>query len=68
MSRRLLVLVALAAGVAGLQDVYFDEAQTLVALGAGDPERAYSVAVRTLDRGGCVEDMLPFAARAPRRA
>ncbi len=48
----------------GLSFLDFDYVRGVVALGAGDPERAFDIAVRDLDRGRYVEDMLPIAARA----
>ena len=42
----------------------FHEVKALIALAAGDAERAFDVAVRTMERDGYVEDMLPIAARA----
>jgi DNA-binding CsgD family transcriptional regulator len=53
-----------ATNTGGLQFVGFDEMRARVALGAGDPQRAFEIAVRGLDRGLYVEEMLPIAARA----
>jgi DNA-binding CsgD family transcriptional regulator len=47
-----------------LRFVGFDEVRAQVAFGAGDPQRAFDIAIRDLDRGRYVEDMLPIAARA----
>jgi DNA-binding CsgD family transcriptional regulator len=48
----------------GLQFVAFNEVRAQVALGAGDPERAFEIAERELGRRRYVEEMLPIAARA----
>ncbi len=53
-----------ATNIGGLQFVNFDEMRARVALGAGDPERAFDIAVRDLDRHPYVKEMLPIAARA----
>jgi ATP/maltotriose-dependent transcriptional regulator MalT len=50
--------------IGGLQDVYFDEMRARVALAAGDPQRAFALAVRDLDRHPYLMEMLPIAARA----
>ncbi len=42
----------------------FHDVKALIALAAGDAERAFNAAVRSMERDGWVEDMLPIAARA----
>ncbi|GIF02425.1 helix-turn-helix transcriptional regulator [Paractinoplanes rishiriensis] len=48
----------------GLSFLRFNEVRAQMAFGAGNPERAYEIAVRDLDCGRYVEEMLPIAARA----
>jgi hypothetical protein len=48
----------------GLTWVAYDEVRARVALCGDDPERAFDIAVRGLDRSPYVEESLPLAARA----
>ncbi|WP_433373868.1 LuxR C-terminal-related transcriptional regulator [Actinoplanes sp. CA-142083] len=48
----------------GVQNVYFDEIRALVALEAGDPDRAFAIALHGLECMPYVEEMLPIATRA----